>query len=158
MQLNGMKKAMRYVIYIHMLTILVYFALLTKMPWIYKFPLSRSKKMMPRSEEVYSAYLLFGSEGDSTELMALKKTGISFEAPYQENGDTLLHDAVYQNKIDVCKWLIEYANVDPNIKNNAGLTPLDYDLWRGNTYEYMVKSGGRHSWKYYFWLQNFYRR
>ncbi len=131
----------------------IYITVVFKMPWLYKTSFSPKTKINLLDKDYYSTYLCFVATGNDTDLNQLKNAGVSFCAPYMNDGSTLLHNAAYHNKIDPCRWLIEYAHINPNVKNNAGLTPLDCVLWKGEVYEYIKKSGGRHSWRYYFWLQ-----
>ena len=150
---NHLKNIFRYVLGFLFIIMLTYITIVFKMPWLYNASLIQNKNNNLLDQECYSAYMDLLITGDDSHMIRLDNAGASFCLPYLDDGSTLLHNAAIQNKIDACKWLIEHANIDPNVKNNAGLTPLDCILWKGMTYEYIKGKGGKHSWKYYFWLQ-----
>lgn len=130
-----------------------YFVILTKMPWIYycKSICANDKRLLLKDE--IEAYSCFIRNRDSAKIRFLIDSGRLFGAIVNESGNTLLHDAAVNNSLECCKCLIEYGNVNPNVKNKNGLTSLDLIYFCTPTYEYIARRGGLHSWKYYFWLQ-----
>lgn len=62
-------------------------------------------------------------------LQVLKDYGADFNKTTNE-GHTPLHYAVHNRYEEACEYLLETCNVDTEIKNNAGFTPLLWGAYR----------------------------
>ena len=55
------------------------------------------------------------------------------------NGDTILHIACVALKVSIVSHLLHYHNFDPNVKNNAGETPL-YSALKHYAYKHVISN------------------
>jgi ankyrin repeat protein len=55
----------------------------------------------------------------------LLRKGANINAQNNE-GDTLLHKAVYADRVSLVRFLLRYSAINTSLKNNQGLTPFDF--------------------------------
>lgn len=92
---------------------------------------SKSDEKLPHEDtigRINAELFLAVVEGDADEVRALLQKGADPHARQPSDGTTPFHLAAFQGKAwDCCKAILDHG-ANPNIKNNAGDTPLDCAL------------------------------